>query len=205
MSSIAGNFSTQARASFLRAHHLDSFLLFFYSPPSKRTRSSAVVAAGEIPCFRKGNAPLKVEKFKCRANIHFSTGGSLDVHFFLGYQAETHAGAEILLDLLNSDRTFVPVEDILMNEVLLIGKTRIVYLELPEAGAVLQGKDLVKLPATIELINGETLRGSFLTDLPPESRRTSDHLNLMPRYICLQSEPHWLVINKGYVLSVKQG
>jgi len=72
--------------------------------------------------LRKGNPPLKIEKFKCRANVHFSNGGSLDVHFFLGYQAKRHSGEETLLDLLNSDRTFVPVEDILMNEVLLIGK-----------------------------------------------------------------------------------
>lgn len=148
---------------------------------------------------------MKVEKFKCRANVHFSTGGSLDVHFFLGYQAETHNGPETLLDLLNSDRTFVPIEDILMNEVLLIGKTRIVYVELPEGGAVLQGENFNELPVTVELVNGESLRGSFPTDLPPESRRASDYLNLMPQYICLQSNPKWLVINKGYVLSVKQG
>ncbi|HYQ61321.1 MAG TPA: hypothetical protein VEP29_09720 [Desulfatiglandales bacterium] len=148
---------------------------------------------------------MKVEKFKCRATVHFSTGGSLDVHFFLGYQAETHNGPETLLDLLNSDRTFVPIEDILMDEVLLIGKTRIVYVELLEAEAVLHERDLEQLPVTIELVNGETLRGSFPTDLPPESRRASDYLNLMPQYICLQSNPKWLVINKGYVLSVKQG
>jgi hypothetical protein len=148
---------------------------------------------------------LKVEKFKCRTIVHFSTGGSLDVHFFLAYQAETHPGSETVLDVLNSERSFVPVQDILMDEVLLIGKTRIVYLELPESGAVLQGEDLVELPVTIELVNGETLRGNFLTDLPAESRRASDYLNLMPRYICLQSEPHWLIINKAYVLSAKQG
>lgn len=148
---------------------------------------------------------MKVEKFRRRANVHFSNGGSLDVHFFLGPQAEAHPGPETLLDVLNSDRKFIPIEDILMNEVLLIGKTRIVYLELLEAGPVLQEKELVELPVTIELVNGENLRGSFLTDLPPESRRTSDYLNLMPPYICLQSEPHWLIINKAYVLSVKQG
>ena len=108
------------------------------------------------------------------------------------------------MDILNSDRKFIPIEDVLMNEVLLIGKTRIVYLELLETGSALQGEGLEELPVTIELVNGETLRGSFLTDLPPESRRTSDYLNLMPHYICLQSEPHRLVINKSYVLSVKQ-
>jgi hypothetical protein len=149
---------------------------------------------------------LKVEKFKCRANVHFSTGGSLDVNFFLGYKAETHPGPETILDLLNSDRTFIPMEDILLNEVLLIGKTRIVYVELPEAGGVLQKRQgLVDLPVTVELVNGEAIRGSFLTDLPPESQRASDYLNIMPQYICLQSHPKWLVINKGYVLSVKQG
>jgi len=155
--------------------------------------------------MRKGNAPLKVEKFKCRTIVHFSTGGSLDVHFFLEYQAETHQGPETLLDVLNSDRKFIPIEDILMNEVLLIGKTGIVYLELLETGSALQAEGLTELPVTVELVNGESLRGSFLTDLPPEARRTSDYLNLMPSYICLQSEPHWLVINKTYVLSVKQG
>jgi hypothetical protein len=148
---------------------------------------------------------LRVEKFKCRANVHFSTGGSLDVHFFLGYHAETHSGPETLLDVLNADRAFVPIEDILMDEVLLIGKTRVVYLELADSGPLVQGEGLVKLPVTIELVNGETLRGNFLTDLPAESRRASDYLNLMPRYICLQSELRWLVINKAYVLSVKQG
>ena len=148
---------------------------------------------------------MKIEKFKCRANVHFSTGGSLDVNFFLGHQCESHPGPETMLDVLNSGRSFVPIEDILMNEVLLIGKTRIVYLELPEAGAVAQGKELEELPVTVELVNGETLRGSFLTDLPPESRRASDYLNLMPQYICLQSNPKWVVINKSYVLSVKQG
>jgi hypothetical protein len=110
-----------------------------------------------------------------------------------------------VLDVLNSDRKFIPIEDILMNEVLLIGKTRIVYLELLETGSALQGEGSTELPVTIELVNGETLRGSFLTDLPPEARRTSDYLNLMPSYICLQSEPHSLIINKAYVLSVKQG
>lgn len=148
---------------------------------------------------------MKIEKFKCRANVHFSNGGSLDVHFFLGYQAKRHAGAETLLDVLNSDRTFVPVEDILMNEVLLIGKTRIVYLELSEAGAVYEGEASVELPVTVELVNGETLKGSFLTDLPSESRRASDYLNITPQYICIQSNSNWLVVNKDYVLSVKQG
>jgi len=205
MSPITRSVRTQALNSFLRAHHLDTFLFFSYSPLTEETRSPASVPAGETPILRKGKDPLKVKKFKCRANVHFSTGGSLDVHFFLGYQAETHSGPETLLDVLNSDRMFVPIEDILMNEVLLIGKTRIVYLELLETGSALQGEGLTELPVTVELVNGETLRGSFLTDLPPDARRTSDYLNLMPSYICLQSEPHWLIINKTYVLSVKQG
>jgi hypothetical protein len=148
---------------------------------------------------------LKVEKFKCRANVHFSTGGSLDVNFFLGQKCEAHPGPETMLDVLNSERSFVPIQDILMDEVLLIGKTRIVYVELPQTWAVDQSKDLEEIPVTVELINGETLRGSFLTDLPPESRRASDYLNLMPQYICLQSIPKWVIINKGYILSVKQG
>jgi hypothetical protein len=88
---------------------------------------------------------------------------------------------------------------------LLIGKTRIVYLELSEGSAVYVGGASVELLVTVELVNGETLKGSFLTDLPAESRRASDYLNITPQYICIQSDSKWLVINKGYILSVKQG
>jgi len=49
-----GRIKGQVQDSFMRIHHLDTFLLFSYSPLSKRAGFSAIIPAGETPFFRKG-------------------------------------------------------------------------------------------------------------------------------------------------------
>ena len=131
---------------------------------------------------------VKIVKFKQRGTILFSTQGSLDVNLFLSYQAEGHAGQETILDLLNSDRTFIPVEDVLTNEILLIGKTRIVHVALDERNEKSETPGLVELPVALELLNGEMVEGSFFTDLPDGKKRLSDYLDLTGQFICLRQE-----------------
>ncbi len=147
---------------------------------------------------------MKVEKFKQKATICFSTEGSLDVHFFLAYHAENHPGAETILDVLNSEKTFIPLEDILTDEILLIGKTEIMYLSLPSGESFPDNLEAVAIPAKVELLNGEIMEGKFFTDLPPDKLRLSDFLNYTPQYISLWRDQNSLILNKGYILSVKQ-
>jgi hypothetical protein len=147
---------------------------------------------------------LKVRKFKQKATICFSTEGTLDVHFFLAYHAESHPGVETILDVLSSEKTFIPLEDILTNEILLIGKTEIMYLSLPSGETFPNKLEAVAIPAKVELLNGEIMQGKFITDLPPDKLRLSDFLNYTPQYIALWRDQESLILNKGYILSVKQ-
>lgn len=147
---------------------------------------------------------VKVAKFKQRGSILFSTQGSLDVNLFLSFQAEAHAGRETAMDLLNSDRAFIPVEDALTNEILLIGKTQIVSVALDERNASNETPTLLELPVVLELLSGEMVEGSFFTDLPDGKKRLSDYLDLSGQFICLRQKKSDLILNKAFILSVKE-
>jgi len=146
---------------------------------------------------------LKVEKFKCRARIFFSTEGSLDAHFFLAFRAESRPGTETVLDVLNSEKTFIPLEDILTNEILLVGKTEIAYVELSGEDTHQEPLNALEIPVKVELLNGEIMEGSFFSSLPPDRLRLSDYLSYTPQFILLWSDKIDHVLNKACILSVK--
>jgi hypothetical protein len=146
---------------------------------------------------------MKVEKFKRKANIRVSTGGRLEVNFFLGDFVWTHPGKEIILDVLNSETTFIPLEDILTNEIILTGKSSILDVELSERELYDDALAAQELPVWVELINGDTFEGSFFARLPPDRQRLSDFLNLTPRFIYLCLDQNDRILNKEYILSVK--
>ena len=151
---------------------------------------------------RKDVEGLKVEKFKQRARILFSTEGSLDVHFFLAYETEAHPGSETVLDVLESKKTFVPLEDILTNEILFVGKTEIMYVELPRQTAQ-KPQESLEIPVRVELLNGEIMEGSFFSSLPPDRLRLSDYLSDTPQFIFLWGDRTDHILNKARILSVK--
>jgi hypothetical protein len=151
---------------------------------------------------RKDTEGLKVKKFKRRARIFFSTQGSLDVHFFLAYEAETHPGPETVLDVLDSGKTFIPLEDIMTNDILLVGKTEIMYVELSR-DAPQEPQKALELPVRVELLNGEIMEGSFFSDLPPDRLRLSDYLSYTPQFIFLWGDKTDHILNKARILSVK--
>lgn len=160
-------------------------------------------------CESETSAPegmnmVKIQKFKRRATILFSTQALLTVHFFLGYQAESHSGHETVLDLLNSERAFIPVEDALTNEVLLVGKNSIVHAAFEECIERPLTPGLVELPVVLGLLGGDVLEGSFFTDLPNSKKRLSDYLDLTRPFISLRQEKNDLILNKAFILSVKE-
>jgi hypothetical protein len=146
---------------------------------------------------------LRVEKFKRRARILFSTQGSLDVHFFLAYETQSHPGPETVLDVLVSEKTFIPLEDILTNEILLVGKTEIMYVELLGEASPQEPQEGLKIPVKVELLDGEVMEGSFFSDLPPDRLRLSDYLSYTPQFILLWGNKTDHILNKARILSVK--
>lgn len=146
---------------------------------------------------------MKIDKFKRQATLRVSTGGNLDVNFFLNYSSEARQGRELIIDVLNSDRSFIPLEDVLKDEILMIGKNRFMDVELLERDLLPETLEGQKIPVQIELINGDTLEGSFFTDLPPDKLRLSDFLNHTPQFIYLCRDQHDIILNKEYILSLK--
>ena len=146
---------------------------------------------------------MKVDKFKRQAALRVSTGGNLDVNFFLNYSSEQRSGRELIIDVLNSQRSFIPLEDVLKDEILMIGKNRFMQVELLERDLLPETLEGHEIPVQIELINGDTLEGSFFTDLPPDKLRLSDYLNYTPQFIYLCREQTDVILNKDYILSLK--
>ncbi|MCG6917914.1 MAG: hypothetical protein LJE89_10245 [Deltaproteobacteria bacterium] len=146
---------------------------------------------------------MKIDKFKKQATLRVSTGGNLDVNFFLNYSTQERPGRELIIDVLNSKISFIPLEDILKDEILMIGKNRFMEVELTERDLSVEALGGREIPVQIELINGDILEGSFFTDLPPDKLRLSDYLNHTPQFIYLCREPNDLILNKDYILSLK--
>lgn len=125
------------------------------------------------------------------------------MHFFLAYRSESHPGVETILDVLNSEKVFIPLEDILTNEILLVGKTEIMYLELPGRDIPQKPLEALEILVRVELMNGEIVEGSFFSNLPPDKLRLSDYLSFTPPFVFLWRDKSDLIINKAQILSVK--
>ncbi len=132
-----------------------------------------------------------------------STNGRLDVNLFLSNATEAHVGNERFLDVLNSEKAFIPMEDILTNEVLLIRKAQIMGLELPERDLLPETLKALEIPVRVELINGDVMEGSFFVEWPSHISRLSDFLNLSDQFVYLCREEKDIIMNNTYILSVK--
>ena len=98
---------------------------------------------------------MKVDKFKRQATLRVSTGGRLDVNFFLSYSTDEHPGRELIIDILNSERSFIPLEDILKDEILMIGKNRFMDVELTDRDLLPETQEAREIGVQIELIHGD--------------------------------------------------
>ena len=146
---------------------------------------------------------MKIEKIKHKATVCGIEGWRLDVNFFLRQVAEEHSGREIILDILNSKASFVALEDSQANEILLVNKGKVMYLELQERDLIKETMLAPEIPAEVALTNGEILAGSFFLQMPLERSRLSDYLNFSPQFLYLCREKGDIILNKSYIRSVK--
>jgi len=161
-----------------------------------------------VPCRktrhrRRRPLAMKVDKYKKQATLRISTGGNLDVNFFLSYSSEGHPGRELIIDVLNSQRSFIPLEDVLKDEILMIGKNRFMEVELSGRDLLPEMLEAHEIPVEVELITGDILEGSFFTNLPADRLRLSDYLNHTPQFIYLCREHNDVILNKDYILSLR--
>ena len=97
----------------------------------------------------------------------------------------------------------ISIDELYLYWILMIGKNRFMQVELSERDLLPETLEGHEIPVQIELINGDTLEGSFFTDLPPDRLRLSDFLNHTPQFIYLCRDQDDVILNKDYILSLK--
>jgi hypothetical protein len=146
---------------------------------------------------------MRLEKIKRRVTLCRSDGVKLDVNFFLSPYAEGHSGRELILDILNSNLTFLPVEDIRTGAIIFLNKNGVMFLEIPERDLADETVLNPKKSVQVELTNHEILNLSLFMEMPEERSRISDYLNFSPVFIYLCGKEKDLILNKSFVFSVK--
>jgi len=146
---------------------------------------------------------VRVEKIKRKATLCRSDGIKLDVNFFLSPYAKGRSGNELLLDVLNAESTFLPVEDINTGAIIFFNTGRIMSLEIDERDLSDETLLSQEKRVQVELTNNEILRMSLFLEMPEERSRVSDYLNSPSRFIYLCGEETDMILNKAFVFSVK--
>ncbi len=146
---------------------------------------------------------MRLQKDKRSATLCRSDGIKKDVNFFLSRFAEDHSGKELIIDVLNSNVTFIPLEDIKTGEILFLNKAGVMSMELHERDLADETMLNPKVMVRVELNNGETLTGGFFVEMPQERSRVSDYLNFSPAFVYLCGEVKDIIINKSFVFSVR--
>jgi hypothetical protein len=147
---------------------------------------------------------VRIEKLKRQATLYRSDGWKVDVYFFLRQVAEEHSGREVLLDILNSKASFVPVQDFKADKFFLVNKSEIMCLELEERDLTEQTMLAPEIAVQVELTFGKILDGNFFLDMPPERSRLSDYVNFSPQFLYLCRGEGDIILNKAYVFTVKE-
>ena len=146
---------------------------------------------------------MRLEKIKRRVTLFRSDNVKLDVNFFLSPYAEGHSGRELILDILNSNLTFLPVEDIRTGAIFFLNKNGVMFLEIFERDLADETVLNPKKSVQVELTNHEILNLSLFMEMPEERSRISDYLNFSPIFIYLCGKEKDLILNKSFVFSVR--
>ena len=146
---------------------------------------------------------MRLEKNKRKVTLCRSDGMKLDVNLFLSPYAEEHSGKELILDILNSDLSFLPVEDIRTGEIFFLNKDRVMFLEIPERDLADETLISPEKRVQVELTNNEILNLIIFMEMPEERSRVSDYLNFSNAFIYLCGKERDIILNKAFVFSVK--
>ena len=146
---------------------------------------------------------MRVEKFKKNATTVLHNNKRINVNFFLSHYSVSHKGSETILDVLNSQKSFVSLENAPSKEMAFVGKSQLVYVEVQEK----IDKSTANFPSchmVVPMYNDETIEGKVYIDMPPSHSRLSDVLNNTDQFICIYREHDVVVINKSYVISAME-
>ena len=146
---------------------------------------------------------MQIDKIKRKAKIVMSNSKELNANFFLSQHSESHRGGETVFDIVNSQNSFIPLEDNLTKDIIFISKDQLMIVEL-SVSEYAPRIDPNKARIQIEMVNNEKIDGYVFIDMPQIKSRVSDYFNIFHQFVCIYKDQGDLILNKAYILSVKE-
>lgn len=146
---------------------------------------------------------MQVDKIRKKTTIVMSNGQKRDVNFFLRQHSGSHSGSETVFDVVNSQSSFIPLEDNITKDVLIIAKNQLMIVELSDREYFLKiHPHTVQLQ--VEMVNHESIDGEVFIDMPQSRSRLSDYFNILYQFVCIYRDQGDLILNKDYILTVRE-
>jgi hypothetical protein len=144
---------------------------------------------------------FKVPKVKAQLTIFFTGGSSVSGEIFLSPQSPYRYGKENMLDLLNSEEPFFPLEAETTSSIRLINKNNVLFITTHEEK---EEKDSGKsVTVTVVCKDGEHLVGDLTIEEPEYRSRVLDFLNgNKGLFFRLETKQKIYYINVQYVSEV---
>ncbi|MFC1829470.1 hypothetical protein ACFL0O_07665 [Thermodesulfobacteriota bacterium] len=146
---------------------------------------------------------MQIDKIKRKATIVMINGPKRDVNFFLSQFSISHSGDETVLDVVSSQNSFIPLEDNTSGEIVFVNKDKIMIIELTKREHDPQ-IELNRAQVRVKMTNDENLEGEVFMDMPKSRSRVSDFFNIFHQFVCIYRDQGDLILNKDYILSVKE-
>lgn len=151
----------------------------------------------------------RIPKFKVRVEIRTLRGSSEEVSIFLSQRAESHAGPERPLDMLNGDAEFIVVE-LASGEVGFLRRSSLSVVTMPvgeTCDALAEPEPLAadlfdEAMLRLVLEDGSELEGLTRYELPEQSCRVQDFFNGSELFVTLIHDGRVSFVNKGCIARV---
>jgi len=152
---------------------------------------------------------LRIDKRRVTATVTLTAGERLTGALFLAEQAETHAGPERLLDVLNGPPGFLLLESVSalgQRQTLLLNRA---YIAVVDADCALDDltddygyQVAVKKSVLLQLASGEELRGVLRVERPVGRDRLSDAMRDDAGFRYLENAGGVLAVNLAHVVRI---
>lgn len=173
------------------------------APPGEPTAGEAPASAGQPRPAVDLVVPVQSATFTFWTVDGMSFEGILSLHL----NAETHQGAETVLDRLNDPNLFLPLRVPGGLPVVFLNKSQIVRVDAPHEEVAPADPEYMAeaniLPIKVQLINGVQLQGTVRIDGPSGRRRLSDFLNTQPAFLPLVGPELMHLLHKRFIVRIE--
>ncbi|HEX5854110.1 MAG TPA: hypothetical protein VFZ57_00705 [Thermoanaerobaculia bacterium] len=150
---------------------------------------------------------LRISKKAVAVDLTLAGGQPRHVEIFLAEQRANEFRRQDVLDLLEHEHAFLPVQDPGSPVREIINKDALLWIGVPlnPLGTETDAPEELfefRRPVRVELVGAGALEGDLLYSAPQESTRLVDHLNETGRFLRLWAKDSLYLINKTFVLRI---